>query len=374
MARGVSELKQGQSFSRSFREGQVADRATRKFRILLEQPGEVPPIQPLCGVFIGDPHPDSPGLFCLSFSAQYEGDSRMVVEATFEYEPFPSSEGGGGGGQAPQPTQPDIQPANWSISSSLVEMPVRLWKPRTDAFTWGQDSTVANRLGEIYDDVTTMRAMVTISITQFGLFDPTANAMYVGSINSEEITLGSLKMKPHTVMLRGLNVQNQVKPWGNGVFRGWEATYEFGYMENIQSVNFPGQSGDMKTAVPLGWDIAMPASGWNCIAFNPAAAADNQDVFAIPLKTKQDEPGVVKDDPFALAEGAAVGDKVRGLVKIHAIVGEKAVARQGQSASPIALNEDGTPRKITSTRDPLVYAYQVHNDINFTTTLGLRIY
>jgi hypothetical protein len=372
MARGVSELKQGQSFSRSFREGQVADRATRKFRILLEQPGEVPPIPTLCGVFIGDPHPDSPGLFCLSFSAQYEGDSRMVVEATFEYEPFPSSEGGGGGGQAPQPTQPDIQPANWSISSSLVEMPVRLWNPRTGVFTWGSFVSAANKVGDIYDDVTTMRAMVTISITQFGLFDPTANAMYVGSINSEEITLGSLKMKPHTVMLRGLNVQNQVKPWGNGVFRGWEATYEFGYMENIQSVNFPGS--EMKTAIPLGWDIAMPASGWNCRAFDPAAAEANQDIFAIPLKTKDDDTGVINDAPYALVDGVAVGEKVRALVKISTIVDNNAIARQSPSASPVALNEDGTPRKIDGNRDPLVYAYQVHDAINFTTTLGLRIY
>jgi len=238
--------------------------------------------------------------------------------------------------------------------------------------TWGGERSASNRVGDIYDDVTTMRAMVTISITQFGLFDPTQHAMYVGSINSEEITLGSLKMKPHTVMLRGLNVQNQVKPWGNGVFRGWEATYEFAYMENIQSVNFPNNP--HKEPVELGWDIAMPVSGWNCLAFNPAAARADQDIFAIPLKTKEDDTGVINDAPYALVDGIAVGEKVRALVKIPTIVDGKSVARQSPSASPIALNQDGTPRKIDDTSEPLVYVYQVHNDINFTTTLGLRIY
>jgi len=73
-------------------------------------------------------------------------------------------------------------------------------------------------------------------------------------------------------------------------------------------------------------------------------------------------------------DGVAAGEKVRGLVKIQGIVDNNAIARQSPSASPIALNEDGTPRKIDDTRDPLVYAYQVHDAINITTTLGLRIY
>jgi hypothetical protein len=368
MARLVSEQKQGQSFSRSFREGQIADRATRTFKILLESPTEVPQIQPLCGVFIGDPHPDSPDLYCLSFSAQYDGDSRMVVLANFEYEPIVSS-ANGGGGQAPQPTQPDIQPANWSLSSSLIEVPVRTWWWRTGENAWQERAKpAANVVGDLYDGITAMRAMVTISITQFDLLDPTRHAQFVGCINEEEIKLGTLAMKPHTVMLRGLSVQSQVKPWGNGVFRGWESSYEFGYMENTQEVAFDG-TGNM-FEIALGWDVAIPVSGWNCRAFNPVGATDSQDIFGQPLKHKDGK--ISKDPNYAMADDVVVGEKVRGMVKVMEY--RTGGASQTPSASPIALNDDGTPRKITDDRRPLVYPYQVHKAINFTQTLGLRLY
>lgn len=373
MARYVSELTQGQSFSRSVRDGQIADRATRTFKILLESPTEVPQIQPLCGVFVGDPHPDSPGLYCLSFSAQYDGDSRMVVLANFEYEPIISSADGGGvgggGGQGGQP--PDVRPANWSLSSSLVEVPVRAWRRRTALQGWGASEPAANPVGDIYDGVTAMKAMVTINITQFNLLDPTMHARYVGCINEEQITLGTLVMKPHTVMFRGLSVQSQVKPWGAGVFRGWESQYEFAYTENVQDVNtsdFGITEGAIE--VPLGWDIAIPVSGWNCLAFDPVGAAAEDDIFGQPLKHAN---GKIVDDPdYALPDGTSAGDKVRSMVKVMDY--KTGGSSQAPSASPIALNEDGRPRNVTDQRRPLVFAYQVHEAINFTQTLGLRLY
>jgi hypothetical protein len=299
----------------------------------------------------------------------------MVVLANFEYEPIVSSANGGGGGQAPQPTQPDIQPANWSLSSSLIEVPVRTWRWRLGEEVWQNDAeekplwrAAANVVGDLYDGISAMRAMVTISITQFDLLDPTRHARFVGCINEEQIVLGSLIMKPHTVMLRGLSVQSQVKPWGAGVFRGWESSYEFGFMENTQEVAFNGTGAT--TEIALGWDIAVPVSGWNCRAFDPVGAADAKDIFGQPLKHENYK--IVDDPDYALADGVDVGEKVRSMVKVMEY--KTGGASQAPSASPIALNDDGTPRKITDTRLPLVYPYQVHKAINFTQSLGLRLF
>jgi hypothetical protein len=373
MARLVSELTQGQSFSRSVRDGQIADRATRTFKILLDLPTEVPQIQSLCGVFVGDPHPDSPDLYCLSFSAQYDGDSRMVVLANFEYEPIISSadEGGPGGGGGQGGQSPDVRPANWSLSSSLVEVPVRMWRKRTGELEWGDSEAAANPVGDIYDGITAMRAMVTISITQFNLLDPTQHAEYVGCINEEQIVLGTLVMPPHTVMLRGLNVQSQVKPWGAGVFRGWESQYEFAYNANKQQV-FLGSNDLLSTTIDLGWDIAVPVSGWNCKAFDPTNPTAFQDRLALPLK--KTSTGVIDSNPYALVDGAQVGRKYRAMVEMPTFTNNRSILLQSPSASPIALNGDGTPRLIDDSSKPLVLAYQVHEAINFTQALGLRLY
>jgi hypothetical protein len=86
MPKGVTEISQGNQFSRSANEGQLADSATRTFRVLLNSPSEVFDIQASCGVFVGDPHPTNPNIYCASFDAKYEGDTRMVLVATFNYQ------------------------------------------------------------------------------------------------------------------------------------------------------------------------------------------------------------------------------------------------------------------------------------------------
>lgn len=368
MAQMVSEIAQGQQYQFSSGDGGGSPTAsqTRVFKVLLQQPGEIVNLQNICGVFIGDQHPLNLDLFCTSYGAQFDGDSRMVIVVTFSYESVPDSAGGGGGGGGGSGGQPpDIRPANWSISSAMTEVPVRTWYPRTGLNSWGGSAPAANPVGDIYDGITAMRPVVTISITQFDLLDPTRHAEHVGKVNSEQIVLGSLTMEPHTVMFRGLSVQSQVKPWGpRGVFRGWESTYEFAYQKNEQNVNYPGGG---LGVVPLGWDIAVPLSGWNVFAFAPPGAAA-EDVFAQPLKHENYK--IVA--PNALADGVTAGDKVRAMVKVFEY--KSGGASQTPSASPVALNEDGKPRKITSDRKPLVFAYQVHEAINITETLGLRLY
>lgn len=373
MARLVSEVAQGQQAQFSSGDnGTPTSSQTRVFKVLLDQPGEIVNLQQVCGVFIGDQHPYNPGIFCQSYGAQFDGDSRMVIVITFTYESVASS-AAGGGGQPPGGQPPDVRPANWSLSSSLVEVPVRTWRWRTGEAQWQNDTdgkprwrAAANVVGDLYDGITAMRAMVTVSITQFDALDPTRHAIHVGSINEEEIKLGSLIMKPHTLMFRGLSVTSQVKPWKTAVFLGWESSYEFGFMENTQEVAFDGTG--KTTEIALGWDIALPVSGWNCKAVAPAGAAAQVDIFGQPLKHKDGK--IV--EPYALFDGVTVGEKVRAMVKVMDY--KNGGASQTTSASPIALNDDGTPRKITDDRLPLVYPYQVHKAINFTQTLGLRLY
>jgi hypothetical protein len=369
MAQLVTEVAQGQSFRfDTGQDGAPTQSQSRVFKVLLSSPGEVVNLQLTCGVLIGDRHPYNPGIYCQSFGAQFDGESRMVIVATFQYGSFTTSSNGN---QEQPPQSPDIQPANWSLSSSLMEVPVRTWRRRTGFVAWAGFRPAANSVDDIYDGITKMAPVVTISITQFDALDPTRHAEHVGKINSRPITLGSLVMKPHTVMFRGLNVQSQVKPWGEGQVRGWESVYEFAYRENETGVSLvrPATGGDVVyDLIPLGWDIAVPDSGWNVKAFDPTTATQFEDAFGQPLK--HDNLKIVTAPALALPDGVTAGDKVRAMVKVFEYKGGG--ASQTPSASPVALNPDGRPRKVGN--DPYVYAYAVHEEFDITSVLGLRLF
>ena len=375
MAQLVTEVAQGQQFRfDTGQDGAPTASQTRVFKVLLSQPGEIINLQALCGVFIGNRHPYNTALFCQSYGAQFDGDSRMVVVATFTYGTFSTSNAGN---EEQQPQSPDVQPANWSLSSGVMEVPVRVWRRRTGNYQWETSGGVpktrpaANSVDDIYDGITKMASVVTINITQFDTLDPTRHALHVGKINTLPITLGSLVMKPHTVMFRGLNVQSQVKPWGEGQVRGWESTYEFAYRENETGVNLvrPATGGAVQyTTVALGWDIAVPDSGWNVKAFDPTTATQFEDAFGQPLK--HENLKIVTDPALALPDDVTGGDKVRAMVKVFEYKGGG--ASQTPSASPVALNPDGRPRKVGN--DPYVYAYSVHEEFDITSVLGLRLF
>lgn len=100
MPRFVSEITSGAQFTRSRENGVVADSQVRTFRVMLDQPGEYLDIQSACEIRIGDRHPSNTNIICQSFSAQYDGESRMVIVCTFNYgsEADAASSGGGGDG------------------------------------------------------------------------------------------------------------------------------------------------------------------------------------------------------------------------------------------------------------------------------------
>lgn len=366
MPKLVKEVTSGTQFSRSSNEGQLADSQNRAYRIVLNSPGEVVDIQQACGVFIGNEHPYNPKLYCVSFDARFEGESRMVLAVTFNYQ----TTAGGDSGEDPKSQPPDVRPANWTTSTSLAEVPKTVWAKKT-GLGWLPPEPAINPAGDMYDGVTALEPVVTISITQFEPNDPTRNVRYAGYVNFEVITLGSLLMDQGTVLFRGVSCQPALESWGGLTYRGWNAVYEFSYRSNTTDILFPGEIQPL--ARDIGWDIAVPVTGYNCRAFAPANPAADEDIFGQPLKHKN---GKIDDNPLALPQGIAAGDRVRAMVKVYEY--EDGGTSQAPSASPIALKLDGRPLKTHDANGnlinkPLVFAYRVQPVINLTQTLGLRL-
>lgn len=358
----VKEISSGNQVSRSSNEGQLADTATRVFRLVLSSPGESFDIQATCGVRIGDAHPVNGNVFCSSIDARFDGDSRMVMLCSFQYQSTASA-GSSGGGADPKSQAPDVRPPNWTTSTSLIEQPVNAWRPRTFFQAWGgADIPAVNPAGDMYDGVTKLVSLVNISITVFNPFDPTEDNQTAGYVNRFEITLGSLRMSPHTLMFRGVQSQPTVESWGGRLYRGWNATYEFAYKRNPATINFPGFGEPAE--VDLGWDIAVPVTGFNCRAFAPDTADADEDVFGQPLRHIN---GKIVPPPL-LPEQIDHGDRVRAMVKVFEY--EDGGTSQAPSASPIALKENGRPLKTHDANGnlvnkPLVYGYQVQEDYDF---------
>jgi len=370
MPKLVKETTSGAQFTRSMNEGVLADSQDRVFKIVLNAPNEVVNPQTECGITIGDQHPINTEIYCKTFSVRFDGESRMVMIVTFSYESSAHSS------QQPQDDKPpELRAANWSTSTSLIEQPVYRWYKRTSANTWAGNSAAVNPAGDIYDAVSQLTSIVNISIEQWEPNDPTRHCLYGGYVNEEVMNLGSLVMQPHTVMFRGVTSQPSVESWGGGTWRGWKATYEFAYKRNRTNV-FIGLA---EVDIDLGWDIAVPQTGFNVLAFSPPGDGFDDDQFGQPLKhgdensndaTLRQFAGRIISPP-ALADGVSPGDKVRAMVKVFSYRGGG--ASQTPSASPIPLNDNGRPRRANALPKVLVYGYQVQPSINLTQQLGLRL-
>lgn len=353
MAR-VAEIAPGVQYQFSAEELQVAASTTRVFRILKNDPSEYVAIAGLCGISVGDEHPQEAGLFCASYSAQYEGDSRMVILATFNYRTTPAG-GAGGAGSDRNQNPPDVRPANWSTSSALQEVPAYIWRPISGPGA-GEWRACYNPAGDMYEGVTRLEPIVTITIEQFETIDPTRHQLYAGYVNTNPIQLGSLAMFPRSCMFRGVQTSPSVEHWGNKTFRGWKASYEFAFR-----VNWIGSP--FNTAI--GWDIAVPQTGFNVRTWLPSSGGVI-DQYSQPLKHSD---GAIAT-PLALPEGSFVDQKARAHVRVFESQNGK--TSQRPSAQPIALNDDGTGRSLSASPPVIVHRYQVQNDIDFT-LFGLRL-
>lgn len=362
MPQAVSEVSSGAQFSRNATENGIADAQTRTFKIVLQSPGEYVDLQKECGVYIGDAHPSNRNIYCQSFDGRYDGDSRMVVVVTFNYGTKPaSSDGGLEAGSIP----PDIRPANWTTSVATYESPVRTWRKVINGAALAAGAA-ENPVGDMYDGIVKLEPIVTISITQFEQFDPLGNVDAVGCINSKEITCGSKKFPVAHVMLRSIQSSPVIEPFGSRLYRGWTATYEFLFKRNpayICGTNAFGQNDYLED--DIGWDVAVPQTGFNVKTFTPPGSA-TQDDYGQPLKHTNGK--IV--DPLSLPVGMAAGTKARAMIKVFEY--ENGGASQLPSAQPIALNDDGTPRAEDADPKVLVYRYRVYKEFDFN-TLRLRL-
>lgn len=353
MPKIVSQLAQGNAFSRSADGGQLADSATRVWKVILNSPDEAWNINEAIGVYIGDPYSDANPIPCVSIEGRADGESRLVRIITAQYR---TNAGDDGGGQDPGTVSPDVRPANFSTSTTLYEVPAYKWKRYDVGFPDSDWKPVANVIGDPVDGVSKMDPITTIRVTQFSAIPGTIYQQHCGCINSETMSLGGyLTCEPHTVMFRGVEATPHVESFGNAVYRGFMNSYEFAYRQNFV--------GD----VPYGWDRGEPVTGFNCKAFNPAQPGNDKDPFAQPLKYDD----YVLAQPLALPEGVNAGDKVRAMVRITNQANGK--VSQDRSAQPVPLNVDGTPRIASADPPVLVWRYQVQKDINLTQTLSLRL-
>lgn len=362
----VSEISQGMNFDYTKDDGRPAITSARVFRILKNSPSESINLTEACGARIGDEHPRIQGIYCYHYSGAYEGESRMSILATFDYRLSPSSTG-----QDPNQDPPDIRPANWYTSTSLMEVPAYTWDATSRAgVVVGPGLQVTNPAGDLYEGVTKLVPIVTITVDQWEANDPTRNNEHAGKINANPYRIGSLSVPTACLMFRGVQTKPAVESWGDAVYRGWQASYEFLFKRN--RAMFSDENGVQPDWFAVGWDHLQPVSGFNCKAFNPVGANAQQDPYGQPLKWKSE--GEV-DEPLALPDGIVVGDKVRAQVKVGVRGG-----KQGQrpSAQPIPLNNGagavaGTPRKETANPKVLVERYRVAEVMNFA-ELNLRIY
>jgi hypothetical protein len=212
----------------------------------------------------------------------------------------------------------------------------------------------------MYEGITRLEPVTTIVIEEFEKEDPTKYCDLVGVVNQELFFIGSLTCDKRTLMFRGLQARPTVESWGGELYRGWTVSYEFVFRRNyVRGLYYNGQLYDDN----LGWDIAVPQSGFNIINKSAALGGGIHEVGSLALAhSAEGKIANWPDDPD-LVEGTE-GKKVRGMVLV-ASYGTDGGASQLPCAQPIPLNADGTPRSSTANPKVIVRRWCVHRDVFF---------
>lgn len=339
MPKLVSEISSGVQFSRSSDAGVLSDSQTRVFRIALNEPGELVYPTEECGVRIGDPHPVNTNIYCTSFDFKFEGESRSVLLVTFQYK----STAGADANEDPKSQPPDIRLANWSISTSLIEVPAARWREVDGQNVAGPLKDAHNPVGDLYEGITTLRPVVTFVFEQFDFEPPSRWAGNAGDVNGEQVSFPGLTCSPRTLLFRGASGKPAVEFWGDRLYRGWNTSYEFAYR------------GDT-------WDIRIPQSGFNIFnaPYGSVNGARGQNVEAGSLLLKHDG-GKIKGWPGSIEPADGTGaEKTRAMVLVYEY--ETGGAQQLPSAQPIPLNDDGSPRWSGADPKVLVKRYSVYEE------------
>lgn len=341
MPKLVSEISSGVQFSRSSDAGVLSDSQTRVFRIALNEPGELVYPTEECGVRIGDPHPVNTNIYCTSFDFKFEGESRSVLLVTFQYK----STAGADANEDPKSQPPDIRLANWSISTSLIEVPVTRWREITPppVEVAGELKDAHNPVGDLYEGITTLKPVVTFVFEQFDFEPPSRWASVSGNVNGSQVQFPGLSCNTRTLLFRGASGKPAVEFWGDQLYRGWNTSYEFAYRADS-------------------WDIRIPQSGFNIFntPFGSVNGAQGQDVEAGSLLLKHSS-GKIKGWPNSIEPADGTGaEKTRAMVLVYEY--ETGGASQLPSAQPIPLNDDGSPRWSGADPKVLVKRYSVYEE------------
>jgi len=325
MPKLVSELSQGNAFGRSSDGGGLADQATRRWKVLLNSPGENWDIFDAVGVSIGDTYSEQNPIPCVSVSATHDGDSRVVCIVTAEYR---TSAGASPNSPDPKSLQPEDRPAMYSMTTSLTEIAAWAGKKVTEGVS-GNWAPAVNPVGDMYDGVTRLEPVVTINIDQYSQTDQSSMLEYCGYVNSDSFMFSELTIAPHCCMLQGVSSTAVVEQFNKQTFRGFKVSFSFAVRGHWAFVK-----GNFE---PIGWDIALPQTGINIK--NDGLGRQDVDQNALTLEHKNGK--VV--EPLALA-ALTQNKKMRGSVGIAAF--EDGGMAQRPCAQPIALNDDGTPRNV----------------------------
>lgn len=364
MPKLVKEVTSGQSNERSSENGSLADVSVRTWRIVLDSPSEAYDIQKEVGVYIGDPHPVNTTLPCVSIGERAEGDSRVVRIVTATYRTTVGNPDNPEGRDV-KLDPPEVRPANYSITSQLMEVPVDdCLNVNGDAndpnFDQGQTLTgqnpPKNPLGDPIDGLFKSIPIIIIRIEQFVKADaaPVGQLEHVGAINADDIAFVGFPIQKHAAMLRSLDIKPHVESWRNEQpRRGFMCTYEF----------------CVKTR-PHVWNIKFPLTGFNI----KNAGLNQADVDKGALTLELTDSGKIKDWPANPQLAAGLADaKVRANVLIAHHDGG---ASQRPSAQPVALKEDGTPLKVSKDTPPIIREIRVQPAIPFQNNFaafGIRL-
>jgi hypothetical protein len=332
MPKLVSELAQGNAFSLSSDGGGSAYRATRKWKVLLEKPDESWDIFKAIEVNIGDLYSKDNPIPCVSVEASHEGDDRMLCIVTAEYRSSPGSDPAAPDPKSQDPTE---RPALYSMTTSLTE--IAAWSGKV--VTGGTSAAITpatNPAGDLVDGITRLEPVVTINIDQYSTADESQILGYCGYVNQSPFTFSNLTIGTHCCMLQSVTSTPVVEQFGATTFRGFKITFSFAVRSHWALTRNGYEA--------IGWDIAVPQTGFNII--NSGLGNANVDQKALVL---QHELGRVKMDgnkPAALASNAT--GRVRAMVTVSAAGSDDGGYTQIPCAQPIALNDDGTPRNVES--------------------------
>jgi len=369
--RGWSEISSGKSGTLSMDAsggGKGGLRFTRAFKILTDNPLDIDylDVQGITGVYVGDLYPGVPAAVCDSFELKPDGDSRVcwVATATYTTSDISLENGTGAGGDDnnpdPRSLSPDVRPANWTTSTTTIEVPSWWWMPIDEQGNVGQAQMATNPAKDMYDGITILQPIVNISVEQYVSGDQLVFSSAVGKVNSNQGRIGSLNLFPRSVLFRSIACKPHTERFGRRTWRGWLATFEFSYKPNFN--NYLNRM--------IGWDVAIPITGFNCI--NDGLGRADVEVGSLQLELVDESLGVIKNWPNPALCPGLVGEKVRANVLVSGnIPGTKAAQRP--SAQPIPLNRDGTPRnqKLAANERVLVQQAQVYDSFDMS-TLGLR--